>query len=141
MFEFRPWGRFGPVHDKNAVRRFLRDGAKIALKTFKDGLRNPPKTGRVYKRKGGLHQASINKTRAEYPARESGALLKSANSRVANDEFEIGSNMYYSRFLRDGTSKMRRRKMSDTALTESSGRCLEGLHIGSAEIFEPRDVT
>ncbi|QBQ72040.1 hypothetical protein Milano_017 [Agrobacterium phage Milano] len=61
----------------------------------------------------------MNRALAEYPARDTGDLFRSAKKRVARDEMEVGTNMFYSRFLREGTSKMARRKMSDTALEES----------------------
>lgn len=118
-FQFKPWGKFWPFYDKKAVREFLRTGSKIALKRLKDGLKNPPKTGRKYRRNGRLHQASVNRALAEYPAKDTGRLFQSASKRVSATEFEIGTGMFYSRFLRDGTKKMRRRKMSDTALKES----------------------
>lgn len=118
-FQFRPWGKFWPFYDRKAIRQFLNDGSKIALKNLKDGLKNPPKTGRKYRRRGRLHQASVNRSLAEYPAKDTGALFKSASKRVSATEFEIGTGMFYSRFLRDGTRKMERRKMSDTALEES----------------------
>lgn len=118
-FEFTPWGLFRAFHDRAAVRSFVGRAGRIALKQLKQGLKNPPKTGRIYKRRGKLHQASKNSALAEFPAKDTGALLASAGLTVSADRFEIGTNMPYSRFLRDGTRKMERRKMSDTALEES----------------------
>jgi len=127
--EFTPWKRFDAFHDKNAVRRFLRTAADVVLDHLKKGLRNPPKTGRKYfGRSKRMVQASTGlRAAAEYPARDTGDLLKSADKRVDQTQFEVGTGMYYSRFLREGTRKMVRRKMSDTALTESLPQLREKL--------------
>jgi hypothetical protein len=78
------------------------------------GIDSPPKTGRFYRLRGGkMHQASAP---GEYPARRTGALSKSIRSHVGGAEATIGTTIFYGRFLRKGTSKMKRRKMSDTAL-------------------------
>lgn len=120
QINFKPWGRFSAFKDRRQIRRFLSDSADIVLKRLKDGLRNPPKSGRLYfgKSKRTI-RASVNRALAEYPARDTGDLFRSAKKRVGRDEMEVGTNMFYSRFLREGTSKMARRKMSDTALEES----------------------
>lgn len=119
MILFTPWRKFVAFYNRANVRSFLKDAADTSEKTFKDGVADGPKTGRIYRRKGRLHQASVGRARAEYPANDTGALRASIRSRVGTNEAEVGSNMFYSNFLREGTSRMVRRKMADDALTES----------------------
>ncbi|QIW87646.1 hypothetical protein Ab1vBOLIVR4_gp129 [Agrobacterium phage OLIVR4] len=124
--EFRPWKRFYASQDQRVIQRFLSEAADVVLKRLRDGLRNPPKTGKFYTGRSKRRiQASVNRALAEYPARDTGDLLRSAKRRVGRDEMEVGTGMFYSNFLRDGTSKMARRKMSDTSMEESLPK-LEG---------------
>jgi phage gpG-like protein len=53
-----------------------------------------------------------------WPYSQSGKLKGSIDSRVTDNSVTIGTNTPYSLFLRHGTSKMARRKMSDDALRE-----------------------
>lgn len=119
--EFKPWNRFSAYHDKTAVRKYLRTAADVVLDRLKKGLRNPPKSGRLYlgRSKRIIRASNGLRAAAEYPAKDTGDLLASADKRVSETEMEVGTGMFYSRFLREGTRKMLRRKMSDTALTES----------------------
>jgi hypothetical protein len=112
---FKPWREFLAVFDKRVVNDFLRAVARDSEKAFKDGIRSP-KSGRMYRRSGGgSHRASAP---GEYPARDTGALEASIGTTVSTWSVTIGTRRFYSRFLRDGTRKMARRKMSDSALTE-----------------------
>jgi hypothetical protein len=80
-----------------------------------------PHSGRIYRRRGGRrHQASVNRPGAEYPANDSGRLLASLKSRQTKDSATIGTDAHYAKYLRTGTRKMARRKMSDHALTEGA---------------------
>lgn len=119
--QFTPWRRFDAFHDQNAVRKFVRTAADVMLDRLKKGLRKPPKTGRKYfgKSKRIVQASSGLRPAMEYPAVDTGDLLASAEKSVSSTQAEIGTGMYYSRFLREGTKRMVRRKMSDTALTES----------------------
>ena len=72
-------------------------------------------TGRIYRRKRGYHQASAP---GEFPANDTGRLLASMKRSVSSDEAKIGTNMFYAKYLREGTRKMARRKMSDDAIKE-----------------------
>lgn len=118
---FKPWRRFDAVRDEKALSRFLVTAADVVLDRLKKGLRNPPKTGRKYfgKSRRMIQASSGLRAAAEYPAKDTGDLLNSADKRVSKRQFEVGTGMFYSRFLREGTKRMVRRKMSDTALTES----------------------
>jgi hypothetical protein len=66
--------------------------------------------------------------------KRTGSLLASIKYEMGGDEVTVGSNMYYSRYLREGTLPMGgRRKMSDDALEEGMkharlGRWVEWVH-------------
>lgn len=119
MILFKPWRRFLAFYNRANVKSFLKDVADSSEKTFKEGITKGPKTGAIYLRKGRLHQASVGRARAEYPANDTGALRGSVRSRVGTNEAEVGSNMYYSKFLREGTRVMARRRMADDALEQT----------------------
>lgn len=111
---FKPWRKFTAYRDRNATQSFIDDTARTGERAFKQGVKGGPKTGRTYRKRGGrLHRASAA---GEFPANDTGGLLGSINSRSTRDRAEIGSSKFYAKFLRDGTSKMKRRKMSDNAL-------------------------
>ena len=112
---FKPWKTFTAFKDDNDRRIWLHGISEIALEKFKRGMRSP-KSGRVYSRGGRRHRASAA---GEYPAVDSGALLASVDTEVTTNKMTIGTGRFYAAFLRNGTSKMRRRKMSDNALQEA----------------------
>lgn len=116
---FDPWRTFTVKYKQTVVLRFLHDVAKTSETKFRRGVKNPPKTGRLYLINGRQHQASSQRTEAEYPANLSGQLLKSIKSRTTVNSATVGSNAPYSIYLREGTRDMNRRKMSDSALRES----------------------
>lgn len=113
---FKPWRRFTAYRDKLAVRNFIEDTAETAERRLKRGMRSG-KSGRVYRRRGGSHRASAA---GEYPARDSGELFGSIRKRTSQREATIGTTKKYAIYLRLGTSKMARRKMSDDALKETT---------------------
>ena len=53
-----------------------------------------------------------------WPNNRTGRLSASIRSEVTSDSVTIGTNTHYSGYLRNGTSRMARRKMSDNALEE-----------------------
>lgn len=114
---FKPWREFHAFRDIRATAAFLLDTAAEAERIFRRGI-SSTKTGRVYRRSGGrLHQAS---KAGDWPARDSGELYQSISSRVTGiTRMEIGTTKAYSIYLREGTSRMARRKMSDDALREA----------------------
>jgi hypothetical protein len=113
-FRFRPWRTFKAIHEKRNVRRFIEDAANESEDAFKSGMRSR-KSGRVYRIRGRSHKASAP---GEYPARETGALFRSIRTRISNRGFAIGTTKDYAIYLREGTRKMARRRMSDDALQE-----------------------
>lgn len=115
---FRGWGAFQARKRMSVISGWLADVGAQSLSIFRAGMRGPH-SGRIYQRRGGPHRASA---RGEYPAIDSGALLGSLRMRSNNVEVVIGTNMFYSKWLRGGTKKMARRKMSDNALREGRKR-------------------
>lgn len=114
---FKPWRPLEIKYDREAVGRFFFRVAQEGAKSFREGM-DGPHTGEIYNRGGRLHQASVNVRKAEYPASDSGALKGTIKGRSTRTSATIGTNMPYSPFLREGTSRMRRRKMSDDALRD-----------------------
>jgi hypothetical protein len=113
-FKFHPWSPIRARMDKTVIAAALRDAAMSTAREMRAGMRGP-KTGRVYSRRGKTHQASA--PRVEYPAIDSGALVGSITSTFGAMREETGATAKHGKFLREGHTKMARRKMSDTALT------------------------
>lgn len=115
MMKFTPWGKFRAVKDPDVKSRFLKNVGEASEKAFKKGNRSA-KSGRIYpKPGGGRYRASAP---GQYPAMPTGALDKSIKYVVSGNRMDIGTSVFYAKFLREGTRKMRRRKMSDDALKE-----------------------
>ena len=113
---FQPWRAMRAEFDRKAVRAFVSDAAEATEDAFKAGMRSG-KSGRIYRRKRGSHQASAP---GEYPAIDSGALIATVGKKVRAMDMEVGSSAKpYALYLRTGTGKMARRKMSDDALKEA----------------------
>src|SRR5262245_29438183 len=113
---FTPWRKFHAFKDKAVIRRWLKTVADASEKAFKNMKGYPPAS-----------------SPGEYPAIRTGNLRGSISTVVTDDSMTIGSNMYYSWFLRKGTTRMARRKMSDNALQEgmnasSLGRWVRWVH-------------
>ena len=114
MFIFTPWRSFKAFIDRQAKKIWLNKIANDAVTIFKKGMRGPH-SGRVYRGKR-------SSSPGEYPASQSGRLIGSIRKQVTANEATIGSNVAHSIYLRNGTSKMKRRKMSDNAMAESIAR-------------------
>lgn len=76
---------------------------------------SPPKTGRVYRRKGVVHQASAP---GEAPANDMGRLANSITTEFQPDKLTgiIGAHTDYAAYLEYGTSKMEPRPYMRPAL-------------------------
>lgn len=111
------WRPFYAFRDYGVDRAYLRRIGATAERIFRDGVASP-KSGRLYARGGGrVHRASAP---GEYPAKDSGNHVATISHRVyGRREVVVGSGMFYAHFLRNGTSKMARRLMSDTALNRA----------------------
>jgi HK97 gp10 family phage protein len=96
-----------------AIRQFLRDAGN-KTKQIMVQQAAAPKSGRTYHIGGGrTYTASAP---GEYPANKFVRLSKSYRVEVGHDFAEIGTDVYYARFLRGGTRKMKPRKFLREAL-------------------------
>lgn len=119
---FRSWKKFsakgGDYH------KFLVELAREAKKTFRAGMKSS---------KSGVQRSGQRRASAagEYPAVQSGRLMRSISTRVRGNEMTIGTSAPYAGYLRDGTTRMGARKMSDDALQEAIDKVrarMEGAH-------------
>jgi hypothetical protein len=122
---FTPWRKFIAFRDRKVTTRFMRETAKEFEDEYKKAIRNPPKTGRMYRRRRGWHQAS--RPLSEYPANDTSRLQKSAKGTSTPESATVGTTMFYGKFLREGTRKMARRKMSDNIVKANTPRALARL--------------
>lgn len=101
--EFTPWSPFHAEKRPDEIHRWLKEVADASEQAFRQGASAawPPPSAP-----------------GAWPHRRTGGLLGSISSYATNDEAVVGSNMEYSIYLREGTSMMARRKMSDDALKE-----------------------
>lgn len=107
--QFSPWGKFHAQKDNAAIHSWLQRVAEASKAAFEGGMGHYPPASSA----------------GAWPNTRSGGLKGSIRTEVTSDSMTIGTGMPYSGFLRHGTSKMARRKMSDNALEEgmrSAGR-------------------
>lgn len=118
--QFTPWARFKAGKVQEVIDYWLEGVGRETVDTLQEGMSNGPHTGRIRKKKagGGRHQASVNRTEAEYPAHDTGRLYNSIGVKRTARSVTVGTDAYYAKYLRGGTRYMVRRKMSDTALKE-----------------------
>lgn len=96
-----------PLNYHNMARQSLYSIGKEMEKVVKDGIKNPPKTGRTYRYRGRRYRASAP---GQYPANRSGNLRRSVEFNVEGKKFvKVGTDVEYGRFLEDGTRRMARR--------------------------------
>ena len=100
--QFIPWSPFRARKKPEAIRRWLREVANKSEAAFK----------------GGMGRGPAPSAPGAWPNVQTGRLRGSIRSEVTANSMTIGSNTPYSGYLRTGTSKMARRKMSDNALKE-----------------------
>lgn len=102
LIEFIPWKPFHARKKPEEIHRWLKAVADASAEAFRKGMGNwrPPSAP------------------GAWPNSRTGRLKGSIQGIATNDEAIVGSNMPYSIFLRMGTYKMARRKMSDNALQE-----------------------
>jgi len=99
---FKKWAPFWATRDAAAFRRWLQVVAEESTKAFKGGMKQFPPASKA----------------RQYPSVRTGRLRASISTQITNDSVTIGTHMPYSGYLRYGTSRMSRRKMSDNALKE-----------------------
>jgi len=100
--EFSPWGRFHARKKQEEIRRWMQAIGDAGTRAFRSGMGNYP-------------PASSD---GAWPHSRTGRLKATIRSVITNESVTIGTSAPYSGFLRRGTSKMARRKMSDDALEE-----------------------
>ena len=105
--KFTPWRPFRARKDSKVVKRWLKSIGDAGVQAFKAGMKGYPPASA-----GGA-----------WPHSRTGRLKGTIRSEVGGggsfvDQVTIGTSMPYSKFLREGTRKMERRKMSDDALKE-----------------------
>ena len=106
-----PWAPFHARKKDEEIHRWLRAVGDASERAFKGGMRGYPPASSA----------------GQYPAIRTGRLMSSIRYRLDGaNAVTIGSNTPYSRYLRQGTSRMERRKMSDNALQEGIGRARLG---------------
>ena len=106
----QPWRAFYARKKDEEIRRWLKAVADASERAFKSPMTNYPPAS----------------SPGQYPAIRTGRLRGSISTVVTANSMTIGSNMPYSRFLRQGTTRMERRKMSDNALQEGIMRARLG---------------
>lgn len=108
-FKFIPYRN---INTKTVRKGGIHEIGRMAVKIFKAGVLSPH-SGRVYM----YGRASAP---GEYPSVKSGHTLSSINYvTVGDDTLTVGTKSPASTFLRNGTRRMARRKMSDSALEEA----------------------
>src|SRR5262245_47427693 len=96
QIQFTPWRPFYARKNSAEIERWLRAIGQASVQAFRRMGNYPPAS-----------------TPSEYPAIRTGRLRGSIDFDVTSSSVTVGSNMPYSVFLRYGTSRMARRKMSD----------------------------
>lgn len=90
------------LHRGGIVQAYHEQGQNL-VKAVRKLIRKRNKTGRLYKFRGKVHQASAP---GEAPANRSGRLLKSSDYKVTNwYKMEFGEEAFYAKFLEEGTRK------------------------------------
>jgi phage gpG-like protein len=102
------WEKFHVAQTAALKRQFLTAVGNEAQRVFRNGMAGGH-SGRIY----GGHKASAA---GEFPASRTGALAASIAVVVGQDQVEVGTGMPYSIYLRYGTGRMAKRRMSEDAL-------------------------
>jgi phage gpG-like protein len=104
---FKFWGPFHANKDPDAVRQWLDHIGKASVDAFRNGMvkNNPP-------------PYNNSSAPGEWPANRTGDLKGSIRHEVNGNVLTVGTGEIYAVYLRYGTTRMARRKMSDDALRE-----------------------
>lgn len=105
QLQFTPWRPFLARKNDAEIQNWLQRVAKASEAAFKGGMGKYPPASAP----------------GAWPNIRTGNLRGSIRTEVTQDSMTIGSNMHYSRWLREGTRYMARRKMSDDALKAGMG--------------------
>lgn len=107
QLKFTPWNEFYARKRPNAVREWLDDIGKASVTVFRNGMNKqyPPASAP-----------------GAWPANRTGDLKGSIRHEVSGTLLTVGTGEVYSVYLRYGTTRMARRKMSDNALREGMAK-------------------
>lgn len=100
--EFSPWRTFQARKKPEVIRSWLKRVGDASVDAFKGGMGEYPPASDP----------------GAWPNRRSSRLYASVRSVATASSVTVGTSMRYSKFLREGTSRMARRKMSNSALAE-----------------------
>jgi len=100
--EFTPWAQFHARKNQPVITSWLHRVGEASVEAFRGGMGNYPPASAP----------------GAWPNSRTGNLRASINYEADMDSVTVGTNMPYSGYLRSGTSRMERRKMSDNALEE-----------------------
>lgn len=117
MLTFKPWKPFRASKSRDIVRGWLREVATKSEEVFKAGMTGSHSGNLDIRANGSVFFRSAPD---EYPAVDSGKLIASMKTNVDDNSATIGTNTPYSKRLRLGQGRFRRRKMSDNALNEGT---------------------
>jgi HK97 gp10 family phage protein len=103
------------------LERALDDAAGLVVRAAKDKVLSPPKSGRIYRRKGRTHQASAP---GEPPANDTGNLVQSIYRRKGvGKERQIVLKAEYAHVLEFGGRHVQPRPFMRPAVTENAEAC------------------
>jgi len=100
--------------------------SKILQTAMRKNIAKGSRTGRTYKKKSVIHQASAP---GEYPKTDTGELVSSIYKEDLTEklEFKVGSNKKYARHLEFGTSKMQARPFMFRTFKENKKNIIKGI--------------
>ena len=100
--------------------------AKLLQTAIRKNIAKGSRTGRRYKKKSVIHQASAP---GEYPKTDTGELVSSIYDSVSSAEmqFVVGSGKKYARHLEFGTSKMQARPFMVRTFKENQKNIINGI--------------
>lgn len=111
-------------YSRHAINKGLDKVGEIVTKEATKGIMSPPKTGNTYIYRGRVHRASAS---GQYPAHQTGKLVRGINKNRITRKLIIGSKAPYSTFLEKGTKKMRKRPFLIRAISDTSSEQLRAL--------------
>lgn len=108
--EFKSWAPFHARKNTDQLKRWLNNVGRFSEEAFRNGM--------------GLYPPAS--APGNWPNSRTGRLRASIKATVTDTDVTISTNTPYSGYLRLGTSKMARRKMSDDALQAGMRRARLG---------------
>lgn len=110
---FTGWRLFKAGLDEKEMQRWLETVARISAQHMREKITGPH-TGKIGYRKGGGR--FIRSAPGEFPANDSGELLASVKGVAFKNKAFVAANTPHSTYLRKGTRRMAKRKMTIEAL-------------------------